>query len=236
MISKSSMTEPNRRAWLNGVSQAFPIVFGYIPVGFVFGILAQQAGISTTNTIAMSVLVYAGSAQLISVGLLSAGVSALSIIITTFVVNLRHMLMSAAISPYLKHWRKLALAAFAYQLTDETFAVHSTQFDSAKPTKTGTFTVNVTAQAAWIIGTWLGVTADKLITNVRTLGLDYALPAMFIALLVLQVKNQIHAGIALLSGILSIGFLFLGMAQWSIIIAAMIGATIGAVTEKWINV
>ena len=103
-------------------------MLGYVPVGFAYGVLARKAGISGINTVLMSLLVYAGSAQLIAVGLFAASTSALSIIITTFVVNLRHLLMASAIAPYLKRWRKYELAAFAYELTDETFAVHSAQF------------------------------------------------------------------------------------------------------------
>ena len=80
--------------------------------------LAQKAGLSPFNTLLMSIIVYAGSAQLIAVGLISSGLTPLSIIITTFIVNLRHMLMSAALSPHLQSWRKPELAVFAYELTD----------------------------------------------------------------------------------------------------------------------
>ncbi len=85
-----------QRPWLQGMVQAVPIVLGYIPVGFAYGVLAQKAGLSAFNTLLMSIIVYAGSAQLIAVGLVSSGLAPLSIIITTFIVNLRHMLMSAA--------------------------------------------------------------------------------------------------------------------------------------------
>ena len=126
--TSSIETHPAKRGWTSGVSQALPIVFGYVPIGIAFGILAQKAGISTVNTLLMSLIVYAGSSQLIAVGLFGAGVPPVSIILTTFVVNLRHMLMSAAVAPYLKGWRKVELASFAYELTDETFAVHSGRF------------------------------------------------------------------------------------------------------------
>ncbi len=94
-----------RPAWVRGVARAMPIVMGYIPIGFAYGVLAQQAGLSLFNTLAMSALVYAGSAQLIAAGLFAAAAPALSIVATTFVVNLRHMLFSAALSPYLRGWR-----------------------------------------------------------------------------------------------------------------------------------
>ncbi len=222
-----------KRGWLTGVTQAFPIVLGYIPIGIAFGILTQKAGISAINTLLMSLIVYAGSSQLIAVGLFAAGVPALSVILTTFVVNLRHMLMSAAISPYLKGWRKTELAAFAHELTDETFAVHSVRFASDGPNKAETFATNLTAQTAWITGTWLGIMVGGLISDTRPLALDYALPAMFIALLVLQIKDRIQIAVALLTGGFTVGLLLLGITQWYVILATLVGATIGVGLEQW---
>ena len=127
-ITSLAEARPAKRGWTVGVNQALPTLLGYIPIGIAYGILAQKAGISSLNTMLMSVIVFAGSSQLIAVGLFAAGVPPVSVILTTFVVNLRHMLMSAAVAPYLKRWRKAELAAFAYELTDETFAVHSARF------------------------------------------------------------------------------------------------------------
>jgi 4-azaleucine resistance transporter AzlC len=229
----SIKTSRVERRWLAGITQAVPIVLGYVPIGFAFGVLAQKAGISLLNTLLMSLLVYAGSAQLIAVGLIAAGVPALSVIITTFVVNLRHLLMSAAVSPFLKRWRKFELAAFAYQLTDETFAVHSARFGSASPNKAEAFATNATSQAAWVIGTWLGLVVGRLIADVKPLALDYALPAMFVALLVLQIKDRIQIAVAFLTGALAVGLVLIGVDQWNVIIATLVGATIGVGFEKW---
>jgi len=225
----------SRRGWVSGVLRAAPIILGYIPVGIAYGVLARKAGISALNTVLMSLLVYAGSAQLIAVGLFGANVPVLSIIMTTFVVNLRHLIMASAVAPYLKRWRKFELAAFAYELTDETFAVHSTHFPSGIPGKAAVFATNVTAQTAWITGTVLGIAAGRLINDVKPFALDYALPAMFAALLVLQVKNRIHIVVALLTGVLAIVLLQAGMEQWNVITATVVGATAGVVIEQWIK-
>jgi 4-azaleucine resistance transporter AzlC len=227
--------ETSKSRWLTGVTQAVPIVMGYVPIGIAFGVLAQKAGISTLNTVLMSLLVFAGSSQLIAVGLFAAGVPALSIILTTFIVNLRHTLMSAALSPFLKRWRKAKLAAFAYQLTDETFAVHAARFASAGANKAEAFATNVTAQAAWIFGGWLGTVLGQAITDVKSLALDYVLPAMFIALMVLQIKDRVQVGVAIVTGALSVILLLMGVGQWNVIAATLIGATIGVVFEKKIN-
>ncbi len=228
-------SESGERGWKSGVSQAVPIVLGYVPIGLAFGVLAQKASISTLNALLMSLLVYAGSAQLIAVGLFASGVPPFSIILTTFVVNLRHLLMSAAVAPFLRQWHKVRLAAFAYQLTDETFAVHSARFASVGPNQAEVFATNVTAQASWALGTLLGAIVGRAIADVKLLGLDYALPAMFIALLVLQIKRRIEVGVALLTGLIAAGLLLIGVERWNVIVASLIGATVGAVFELWIK-
>lgn len=224
---------PPDRRWTTRIALVLPIVLGYVPIGFSFGVLAQKAGLSIFNTLLMSVLVYAGSAQFIAVGLLTAGVSAASIITTTFVVNLRHCLMSVALFPYLRRWPKPELAAFAYQLTDETFALHAARFPGAPVHKEEAFSVNMAAQAAWVLGTAAGVLIGQRVPDVNALGLDYALPAMFVALLVLQINSRTRAGVALLAGALAAALYFTDAGQWATIIAALAGATGGVALEIW---
>jgi 4-azaleucine resistance transporter AzlC len=217
---------------MDGVVRAVPIVLGYIPIGFAYGVLAQQADLSIANTLLMSVLVYAGSSQLVAVGLFAQGIPALSIIMTTFVVNLRHMLFSAALSPYLKRWRKGELAAFAYELTDETFALHSVLFSQEVPPKPTVFAINVTAQLSWILGTALGIVAGRYVTDVRPLALDFTLPAMFIALLVIQLKGRVDGAVALCGGVGAVLLTLVGLDRWSVILATVIAATLGVVLEQ----
>ena len=227
--------ELNQRkpAWINGVFRAAPILLGYIPIGFAYGVLAQKAGLSVFNTLLMSLIVFAGSSQLIAVGLISAGLAPISIILTTFIVNLRHMLMSAALTPYLGGWRKIELAWFGFEITDETFALHANRFPAAGVQKAEAFAINVTSHAAWILGSLLGSLGSGLITDVEQYALDYALPAMFIALLVMQIKNKPQIAVAVISGILSVFLLLHGFNHWYVIMATIIGASFGVVVEKW---
>ena len=232
-MNSSKTAQSGRRGWRSGVSQAIPIVMGYVPIGLAYGVLAQKAGLSPLNTLLMSIIVYAGSSQLIAVGLIGAGAPPLSIILTTFVVNLRHLLMSAAVSPFLKGWSKPKLAIFAYELTDESFAVHSVRFAADGPNFAEAIATNATAQAAWVTGSGLGIMLGSAITDVEPLGLDYALSAMFIALLVLQIADRVQIAVALVTGALSVGLLLAGLEQWSVMIATVIGAAIGVILEKW---
>ena len=223
----------NTHPWLRGVLAALPIMLGYLPVGFAYGVLAQKAGLSTLNTLLMSIIVFAGSAQLIAVGLVANGIAPLTIILTTFIVNLRHLLFSAAIFPHLTNWRKRDLAVFAYELTDETFALHSTRFELDQVEKSEAFAINIVSHITWILGSWLGVVAGQLVVEIEPLVLDYVLPAMFIGLLVMQIKSRTQVWVALLAGVASVAFLLLGFSQLHVIFATIIGATFGAWIDGW---
>lgn len=212
-------------------STALPVVMGYLPVGFAYGVLGINAGISTFNTIIMSLLVFAGSAQLMSTSFFAQGLNPFSIIFTTFVVNLRHLLMSASLSTHMKKWNKAEVAGFCYELTDETFAVHSLRFSRGEENPLRAISINFICQSSWIVGTILGVLAGNLITDVKPFALDYALPAMFIALLLLQIRHKKHVLVAITGGILSMFLWVAGITQWNVILATLIGATLGAIIE-----
>ena len=220
---------------VSGMRQTLPIVLGYIPVGFAYGVLAQKAGLSLASGVGMSIIVFAGSAQLIGAGLFAAAASPLTIILTTFVVNLRHLLMSAALAPRLNGWKKWQIALFGYELTDETFALHSMRMAKRSPPVAETFAVNITAQASWVFGSLVGYVMGGQIADVRPVGLDYALPAMFIALLVPQVVKPVYLMMAVLAGGLSVALCLLGFSQSHVIAATVIASTVGLGVEQWMK-
>ena len=117
------MAGDTRRILRAGLTAALPICFGYFPIGMALGVLAQQAGLGPAWIGLMSVLVFAGSAQFIGVAMISGGASAAAIILTTLVVNFRHVLMSSALAVPLRGTGRLFLLLFAYGITDEPWGV-----------------------------------------------------------------------------------------------------------------
>ena len=212
---------------LIGLVRAVPIILGYLPVGIAFGVLAITAGLSIYSALAMSVFVFAGSSQLIAVGMIAAGAGLAAITVTTFLVNLRHMLMSAYLAPYLGHLKTWQQAVFSYEITDESFALHSVYFRCyGVPPKAQIFSLNHAAHLAWVVGTFIGAwLGESLSLDIKTFGIDYALPAMFIALLVMQIDSKRKIGVALFAGILGLIFYLAGMKQLYIILATVIAAT-----------
>ena len=182
----------------SALSHALPIILGYLPVGFAYGVLAVKAGLCLANAGLMSLIVYAGSAQLIGVEMIGSGAPALSVIATTLVVNLRHVLFSLAVSPHLKGWSRLRVALFATELTDETFSVHALRFNRQQQAPASTLAINAMVHVAWITGSLAGALAGGLVPDVRPLGLDFALPGMFAVLLAGQLgaKPQLVAALA----------------------------------------
>ena len=229
-FKQKSDIQPN---WFRSISAALPVMMGYLPIGFAYGVLAVNGGLSVFQTVLMSIIVYAGSSQLIAAGLFAQAINPFSIIATTFIVNLRHMLMSAALAPHLKHWRNSQVAAFCFELTDESFGIHSLRFERGETNHEATLLINFICQLSWVTGSLLGSVAGNLIQDVRPFALDYALPAMFIALLILQIRNNTFLIIAIISSVLSLTLWVIGVTQWNVIIATIIGAAIGAGVETW---
>jgi 4-azaleucine resistance transporter AzlC len=212
---------------LSGFKAASPIMVGYVPIGFAFGVLAASTGLTWAEAALMSLIVFAGSSQFIALDLLASASNPLVIITMTFIVNLRHMLFSAALSEHVKEWKPAEIAWFAYEITDESFAIQIDRFQRGDKNKGISFLVHGFAHISWIIGTILGASAGSLLEKVSWIPFDFALPAMFISLLAGQIKHSKHLVVAIICGALSIVLYQIGLSPWHVLIATIVGATIG---------
>ena len=224
------MQSVSRESIFQGLTAATPIWIGYVAVGVPFGVLAGKAGLSPFQIALMSVIVFAGSSQFIAVSMMSSGASMLPIIITTFFVNLRHLLMSTTLALYLRGISKGLLSLFAYGITDESFAVNLTKFLHGEWDIKRSLVVNHTANVIWVASTIAGGYLGEIIPQ-GAFGIDYALTAMFIALLVYQLKNRLIITLAILSGSFSLIFSLLLPGAWNIVIASMSAASLGVVIQ-----
>jgi len=220
------LANPSGRQFSAGARAALPIVLGYIPVGIAFGVLARQAGLSPWEALAMSLLVYAGASQFIAVEMLAAGAAALPIILTTFLGNLRHLLMSSTIACHLGRQPAGTVAAVAAELTDESFAVLMCHPERMARRPRFVIGLQVTAQLAWVGGTALGAAGGALIDS-ADYGIPFALPALFICLLVLQLKSWGQLAVMALAGALALLFKAALPGNWYIILAAVLAASAG---------
>ncbi|MBN1369113.1 MAG: AzlC family ABC transporter permease [Dehalococcoidaceae bacterium] len=214
-----------------GVAAAWPVCLGYVPIGLAFGVIAQKAGLQPWQIGLMSLVVFAGSAQFIAVSMLSGGAGAVSVILTTFVVNLRHFLMSSSLAIYMGGTRKWLLSLFAYGITDESFALNLSRFKQGNWGIAQALTVNHVSNFFWIAGTLAGGFAGEFIPD-GVFGIDYALPAMFIGLLVMQLKGRRYIITAILAGILAVLFAMILPGNFYIIAASMLAAFGGVLISR----
>ncbi|MFP4350840.1 MAG: AzlC family ABC transporter permease [Desulfococcaceae bacterium] len=228
-----------RNGWMAaGMKAAWPICLGYIPIGLALGVLAQKAGLTPLEIGMMSVFVFAGSAQFIAVSMLSSGIAAVSIILTTFVVNLRHLLMSSSLAIYFTGENRLKLTLFAYGITDESFAVNLARLRQESPDRpwdlNRSIALNQTANLVWIISTVAGGYGGQFIPE-KAFGIDYALIAMFICLLIYQLRARIHIVTALITGLFALVLSLILPGNGYIVPASVLGATIGLILKRRIE-
>jgi 4-azaleucine resistance transporter AzlC len=210
-----------------GLSPALPVVIGYLPVSFAFGLVASQAKLSFLATFLMSFLVYAGCAQFVAVSLLVVGAGAWPVVLSTLIINSRHLLFSLSIAPRLAKWKSWKRLLFGLQMTDESFLVNSATFASGRGLPATIFGTNLLAHTAWMSGTVLGYCFATKVGDISAFGLDFALPAMFICLLMLQFVSRLVLFVSLSCAICLIAFKLLGFGAWSPILATLLAATVG---------
>ncbi|MES2818004.1 MAG: AzlC family ABC transporter permease [Pseudomonadota bacterium] len=195
--------------FLHGIRDSIPMIVGILPFGLIYGALASLAGLGLWAAVGMSLLVYAGSAQFIALSLLTAGSGAAVILLTTLIVNLRHVLYSAALQPYVgplaQRWRLL----LAFGLTDETFAVVQRRYLARGSADHGRWYhagVALALYLSWVGSSLAGVLFGQRVPNLADWGLDFAMLATFIGIVVPALRNRpqiaaalVAAGVALLT-------------------------------------
>jgi 4-azaleucine resistance transporter AzlC len=209
-----------------GVKAALPIVLGYLPVGMALGVLARQAGLTPTEVGLMSLLVYAGASQFLAIEMILKGMAWYPIVIATLFINLRHLLMSSTLSLYFNGNRLRTLGLLSAELTDESFAVAMSNTSKIENRPAYLFGLQITSHIAWVTGSVTGALFGGLI-NHQSYGIPFALPALFICLLLLQVKKIHHLLIMVIAGISSLLFKWALPGNWYIVLTALLASGIG---------
>lgn len=219
---------------MNGIKSSLPIVMGYLPIGFAYGLLGVKSGFSVLQVFALSLFVYAGSAQFIAITLLSSGTNAITLIMTIFIVNLRHFLYSTSLSQYMKRIKRNHIPLLSFFITDETYAVAITDLQNSDNYDERYFyQLFFMSYAAWCTASFIGAISGTFIDGSANVGLDFALPAMYIALLLMQISGYKKIFVSIFSGLLSIGLIYVFPGNTNVIIASLIGAGMGVFLDRW---
>lgn len=219
-------------AALAGARDIIPLAIGTTPFAIIFGTLAVAAGLPPLAAILMSGIVFAGSAQFISLGLIGGGAPLLVLWLTTFVVNLRHALYSATLQPVARDWPLPWRALVAFWLTDESFAVIERRLQTVGETNALPYFIG---SAVFFYLNWLGWTAVGALVGSRLpgltgLGLDFAMIATFAAMAAPQLRSATPVVVALTAG--TTAWLAQGLPyKLGLILAALAGVSAGILAD-----
>jgi len=217
---------------VSGFKKSIPVIIGYIPIGISYGILALNTNLSPYLIVGMSVFVFAGSSQLIAVNMLTAQAAIIPVIMTTFLVNLRHILMSASLSLHFNKTPSKLLPFIGFVITDESFAIGNTLIKERDNKGLFFLSMGLSAYLGWVISSLIGVLIGRYILNFEIPVIDFVLPAMFIILLIMQIRDKMDVVVSIMAAILSIIFFFIFPGNWNIIIATLSAAVIGVIVEN----
>ena len=200
-----------------------PSVFVY---GTVFGGLAVQSGLWPLEVWAMSLLVFAGASQFVAVPMIAAGAPVLAVVVTTYVINMRHYLMAATLAPSFRGFRRPWLALIAHLINDESFAVASAR---SRPPDAGVYLGSAAAiSGSFVVGVVVGTLLGGLVDRPERYGLDFAFPAVFLSLVAVQLRRRSDWLIAIGAAALAVALALVLPGNWHILIAGLAASLVGA--------
>lgn len=209
----------------DGLAAGTGIAIGYVPAALTYGLLAKSAELTFIETMSLSIFVFAGAAQYIALSLITIGTGVFEIVLTTFILNIRHFLMSAALNEKAEEeamWKK---AVYSFGVTDETFSVAAMKRGSIHSSfMAGLILISY---SSWVLGSGLGFVAGNAMPPVVQESMGIALYAMFIGLLVPSLKTSLKAVIlAVTAAVLNCIFTYSGALSsgWAIIISTLIAS------------
>ena len=215
-----------------GIQAGLSIGIGYFPIALTFGLLAKTSGLSIYETVLMSLIVFAGASQYISLSLIAYGTGVFEIVLTTFIVNIRHFLMSATLNEKVVDDHLLNKMFYSFGITDETFSVAATREDTV--TTGYMFGIISVSYSSWVVFSGVGHLIGASLPQTLQESMGVALYAMFIGLLVPSMKKSAKVVFLAVLGAIFNSIFTLGhiMAQgWAIVSATMLSAVIMEMVE-----
>jgi 4-azaleucine resistance transporter AzlC len=230
------MSYPTRStSLLAGARDTLPMLVGAAPFGMIFGTLVTAGPLAAWQGQLMSMSVFAGSSQFIGIGLVAAHAGLLVIWFTTFIVNLRHMLYAATLLPHVAHLPARWRWTLGFLLTDETFAVMNGYYRKHADAPLGHWYFlgsGLAMYANWQLWTLVGLLFGAVFPQIQSLGLDFAMVATFIAIVVPQLSRLPHFAAALAAG--TFAYLLKDLPyKLGLLSAVMIGVAVGIALTQW---
>ena len=227
--SEGSLVESD--FWQGAISSG-PILLGVIPFGITCGVMGLTAGLTSLETVMMSLLVFAGASQFIAITMLGAGIASWSIIVlTTLLVNLRHMLMGASLAQYMVQQSATRRVLLSFLLTDEAYAMTISRIHQSGYSDAYHLGVSVSLYVIWGLATIVGVLVGSYIPDPLAWGLDFAMPATFLVLLFPRITDRVSVLVCIVAGLIAVvGAVYLP-GKWYMIAACFGAVLVGGLVE-----
>lgn len=187
-----------------GIFDVIPLMIPVIPFGIIFGVIGMDSGIGPYMTFAMSVIIFGGASQIVLLQLLSGGASSLVILSSVGAVNSRHLLYGAVLSEHLSNLKFIWKIILSYILVDQAFAVSNEYFKKNKKNRDKHYHLlagGLTCWTTWQISTLVGIFLGSIIPT--ELGLKFAIPITFLALLINDFKKIKNVVVMIVSGLIA---------------------------------
>ena len=215
---------------LKGLRATLPVALAVAPFGLAYGAVAAQT-MPPWQAQLMSVMVFAGTAQFVAASMLASGAAHWTILVTGLLINLRMLLMSAALAARLGKTPRWLQCVMAHLLTDESFAVTMAEFDAHPPHPLFPAGSGLAIFIIWQVSTAVGVAAGASIP--AGLGLEFALPASLVCLLFLLVRDRGSLWVACLAAALALALRPILGSTWTTMTATMAAASLGVMYRQW---
>ncbi|MCE5286348.1 MAG: AzlC family ABC transporter permease [Pelosinus sp.] len=223
--------ESGRDFWA-GAMNSGPILLGVIPFGITCGVMGLTAGLTSLETIMMSIFVFAGASQFVAITMFGAGITGFGLIVfTTLLVNLRHMLMGASLAKYLVKQSLFRQVLLSFLLTDEAYAVTISRIHQGGYSSAYQFGVSISLYITWALSTIAGVLVGSYIPNPLAWGLDFAMPATFLVLLFPRLTDRCSIVVCVVAGLISIAGVLYLPGKWYMIVACIGAVLVGGLME-----
>jgi 4-azaleucine resistance transporter AzlC len=213
-----------------GVLSTLPLAPGVIAFGLLYGMMARQVGFTPWEALAMSLVVHAGSAQFVALGMWETS-GAGAIILTTLVINLRHLLMGASVAPHLSGLSRRWQALLALWMSDESYALAIAEYEQGRGSHLYFLGANVGIYLDWQVSGLAGALLGAAISNPSRYGLDLIFPLAFLGLCASFVRDRISLLVALVAGGLALLGAWLLPGMWYVVVAGLLGSGLGLLLE-----
>ena len=223
------------KVFFKGVTDVSPLMIPVVPFGLIFGVLAIDIGFTPLETMGMSLIIFGGASQIVLLQLFSGGASSLVIISSVGAVNSRHLLYGAVVSEHLSDLKLTWKIIISYFLIDQAFA-RSNEYLKKNKEKNKYFHLiggGATCWVVWQTTTFLGIILGAAIPD--KLGLSFAVPLTFLALLVNDFRKLVNVVVIIISGLVAtFGFNFIPYKAY-VIVAALAGLFVAMILTKMIK-